>query len=128
MKNNNELEEKDIVVNAELLIDDDNENVVNAYLETWFDVDKKFNIDTASDDDKWANMYADYNTQTDELIITIEISNSTTTEEIAYTPTENEKKLIIRMMEETCQEYYGCNLREFCLDEMDEPMSMGGMA
>ncbi len=128
MKDNNELERDDIVVDPDLLIDDNNENVVNAYLETWFDVDKKFNIDTASDDDKWANMYADFNTATGELKISIHVSDNKDTEVIEYTPTDAERKLIIAMMEEKCENIYGCSLKELCSNEIDNSMEFGGMA
>ncbi len=125
---NNEIERDDIVVALELLIDENNANVVNAYLETWFDVDKKFNIDTASDDDKWANMYADYNTATCELKLSIHVSDSEKTEVIEYTPTDAERKLIIAMMEEKSESIYGCSLKEMCAEYIDDTMELGGMA
>lgn len=67
MKENNELERSDIVVLRDMEIDDESGQEIIAYLETWFDVDKKFGTDTASDDEKWLNLYAKYNPFADTL-------------------------------------------------------------
>ena len=61
MKDNMELERKDLAVDADMQVDEDIGHEILAYLETWFDVDKKFNIHTAEDDGTWLNMYARYN-------------------------------------------------------------------
>ena len=42
MKENNELERSDIIVLRDMEIDDESGQEIIAYLETWFDVDKKF--------------------------------------------------------------------------------------
>ena len=47
---------------------------ITVYIETWFDRDKKFNIDTASDDDTWLNMYGRCNPFDDTMRIECEIS------------------------------------------------------
>lgn len=40
MKENNELERKDIVVDRDMEVDGEIGQEITAYLETWFDVDK----------------------------------------------------------------------------------------
>ena len=42
MKENNELERSDITVDRDMEVDCDIGHQITCYLETWFDVDKKF--------------------------------------------------------------------------------------
>ena len=44
MKENNELERIDIEVDRDIQIDDDNPQQINAYLELWCNVKKKFQV------------------------------------------------------------------------------------
>ena len=44
MKENLELERKDIRIDPELEVDDDNQKQINFMVDAFFDVDKKFNI------------------------------------------------------------------------------------
>ena len=53
MKENNELERTDIAVDSDMEVDCDIGQEITAYIETWFDVDKKFGINTALDDGTW---------------------------------------------------------------------------
>lgn len=118
MKENNELERKDIVVDRDMEVDGEIGQEISAYLETWFDVDKKFGTDTASDDDKWLNLYAKYNPFEDTLRLEYTVITSTTYEEGEYEPTENESKLIKlikEMIVEKIREEYGQTPQEFCL-------------
>ena len=41
MTENKELERRDIVIDREMEVDDDNPHQINFYIETWFDVDRK---------------------------------------------------------------------------------------
>ena len=50
MKKNNELTRDDIAIDHDMEVDCDEGREIAVYIETWFDVDKKFHIDTASDD------------------------------------------------------------------------------
>ena len=54
-------------------VDCENATEITAYLETWFDVDKKFGTNTKDDDDVWLNVYAKYNPFDDTLRIECEI-------------------------------------------------------
>ena len=61
MKENNELEKADIAIDREMEVDCDIGQEITVYIETWFDVDKKFGVQTADDDSTWLNMYGKYN-------------------------------------------------------------------
>lgn len=94
MTKNNELERKDIVVDRDMDVDCENATEITAYLETWFDVDKKFGTNTKDDDDVWLNVYAKYNPFDDTLRIECEIDKPKGSEYFDYTPTEAEERLI----------------------------------
>ena len=64
---NNQLESDDIRVDYEMDVDCDIGQEITCYIETWFDVDSKFHVNT-DDDDIWLNMYAKYNPFEDTLI------------------------------------------------------------
>ena len=125
MNVNNELTRNDIAIDPDMEIEYGIDCIVTVYIETWFDVDKKFGIHTANDDDTWVNFYAKYYTESGELLAEYQIDRSTGDEWHNYTPTENEKKLIIGMMEECCQKHHGCNLKEYCQETTD--FEMGGI-
>ena len=94
MKKNNELERTDIAIDRDMDVDCENATEITAYLETWFDVDKKFGTNTKDDDDVWLNMYAKYNPFDDALRIECEIDKPKGSEYFDYTPTEAEERLI----------------------------------
>ena len=57
MKENMELERGDIAIDRDMEVDCDIGQEILAYVETWFDVDKKFGIHTADDDGTWLNIH-----------------------------------------------------------------------
>ena len=107
MKENNELEQKDIAVDSDMEVDCDIGQEITAYIETWFDADKKFGIDTASEDGTWLNMYAKYNPFADTLRIECEISRDSGSSYFDYEPTENESQLIKDMIAEKLMQTHG---------------------
>ncbi|MDD4165353.1 MAG: hypothetical protein PHD46_06110 [Eubacteriales bacterium] len=113
MNKNNELTRSDIVIDRDMEIDCDIGQIVTAYVETWFDVDKKFGTNTADDDDVWLNLYAKFNVPEDTLRLEYVICKSDNHEYHDYTPTEAETQLIKTMMREKCEEVYCCTLEEF---------------
>ena len=129
MKENNELERSDIVVSRDMDIDCNIGQEITCYLETWFDVDKKFGTDTASDDDKWLNLYAKYNPFADTLRLEYVVTTSSTYEDGDYEPTEDESKLIKEMITEKIRQEYGQTPQEFCNSYYGEQTSntIGGM-
>ena len=89
---------------------------ITAYIETWFDADKKFRIDTASEDGTWVNMYAKYNPFADTLRIECEISSDNGSSYFDYEPTAAETRLIQNMMVEKIRQVYGRTPKELCED------------
>ena len=125
MTENNELERKDIVVDRDMDVDCENATEITAYLETWFDVDKKFGTNTKDDEDVWLNVYAKYNPFDDTLRIECEIDKPTGSEYFDYTPTEAEATLIKDMIAETIKAEYGQTPQEFCEQFQNEEQKMG---
>ena len=59
MKENNELERRDLAIDSEMEVDCDIGQEITVYIETWFDVDKKFGTQIADEDGTWLNLYGD---------------------------------------------------------------------
>ena len=74
MKENMELERKDLVIDRDMEVDCDIGQQITCYIETWFDVDEKFRIRTNADEGTWMNMYGKYNPFADTLRIECVIS------------------------------------------------------
>ena len=127
MRENNALTRDDIVIDHDMQIDGGEgcENI--AYIETWFDVDRKFHIDTASDDDTWLNMYGRYNPFDDSLRIECEISRQDSSSYFDYEPTKEETQLIKDMIAERIQEDYNQTPQEFCEEYYGEDQIIGGI-
>ena len=125
MTGNDEFERKDIVVDRDMDVDCENATEITAYLETWFDVDKKFGTNTKDDDDVWLNMYAKYNPFDDTLRIECEIDKPKGSEYFDYTSTEAEERLIKDMIAETIKAEYGQTPQDFCGQFQDEEQKMG---
>ena len=125
MKENNELERTDIAVDSDMEVDCDIGQEITAYIETWFDVDKKFGINTASEDGTWLNMYAKYNPFADTLRIECEISRDSGSSYFDYEPTIAESQLIKDMIAKKLMQGHGRTPQEFCEDVGG--MEIGGM-
>ena len=128
MKVNNELERKDMVIDRDMEVDCDEGTQITAYIETWFDVDKKFMVHTDADEGTWLNMYAKYNPFEDTLRIECVISCDAGDQEFDYSPTKAESDLIKEMIAEKINELHGQTPQEFC-DEFTEQsnIEMGGI-
>lgn len=139
MKENNELEKTDIEIDREMEADCDTGQEVTVYIETWFDVDKKFNIHTNGDEGSWLNMYGKYNPYKDTLRLECEISRDNGNESIKYEPTESESQLIKDMIKEKIKLLWNQTPQEFCetfygTDDLfnehsntDDGLTMGGL-
>lgn len=125
MKENNELERKDIAVDRDMDVDGEDATEITAYIETWFDVDKKFGTSTKDDDDVWLNVYAKYNPFDDTLRIECEIDKPKGSEYFDYVPTETEEKLIKDMIVEKIRAEYGQTPQEFCGQFQERGLTMG---
>lgn len=139
MKENKELERSDIAIDREMDIDCDIGQEITVYIETWFDVDKKFGIHTREDDGTWLNMYGKYNPFADTLRIECEVSSDEGNKYFVYEPNAAEAQLIKDMIAEKIREAYDQTPQEFCEEyygaedvcseyaESDENMTMGGI-
>lgn len=126
MKENMELERSDLAIDPDMQIDSDIGKEIIVYIETWFDVDKKFGISTEADDE-WLNMYGSYNPYEDTLWIECEKSSDSNSECFEYTPTEAEAKLIKDMITEKIRELWNLTPKEFCDDIVGRDQTIGGI-
>lgn len=129
MKENNELERSDLAVDSDMQVDCDIGQEIICYLETWFDVDKKFNIHTADDDGTWLNMYARYNPYEDTLRIecVIDTDDEKPNQTFDYEPTSEEAKIMKELITEKIRAEYGMTPEEFCEDVCGESEGIGGI-
>ncbi|WP_322176774.1 hypothetical protein [Acutalibacter caecimuris] len=126
MKDNLELKRGDIAIDREMDVDCDIGQEITVYIETWFDVDKKFGIHTDADVGTWLNMYGKFNPFEDTLRIECEICRENGFSYFDYEPTPAEAQLIKDMITEKIKEEYGQTPQEFC-EEISEGPVMGGM-
>lgn len=126
---NNELTRNDINIepdNIEVYFDDP--KVISFYIQTWFDVDKKFNINILDEDDTWLDMNGKYNPYTDSLHLDCFIERPEDSEHFEYEPTENETKMIIGYLEEMIKSRYDQTPKEFLEEGLEEDLEIGGMS
>ena len=126
MKDNLELERGDIAIDREMDMDCDIGQEITVYIETWFDVDKKFGIHTDTDEGVWLNMYGKFNPFEDTLRIECEISRDDGSLYFDYEPTVAEAQLIKDMITEKIKEEYDQTPQEFC-EEITQGPTMGGI-
>ena len=126
MKDNLELERGDITIDREMDVDCDIGQEITVYIETWFDVDKKFRIHIHADEGTWLNMYGKFNPFEDTLRIECEICRDDGSSYFDYEPTGDESQLIKDMITEKIKEEYDQTPQEFC-DEFTVGPTMGGM-
>lgn len=131
MKENLELERKDIRIDPEIEVDDENLKQINFMVDAFFDVDKKFGININDEDGTWLNIWGFYNPFEDELKIKCQISRDMDSEWFDYEPTAEEAKLIKDMVSGSIERYYNQTPQEFCQSVWDEDeteaLTMGGM-
>ena len=126
MKDNLELERGDIAIDREMDVDCDIGQEITVYIETWFDVDKKFGVHTSDDENAWLNMYGKFNPFENTLRIECEICRDDGSSYFDYEPTSAESQLIKDMITEKIKEEYDQTPQEFC-EEITEGLVMGGM-
>lgn len=117
MKENGELTREDIMIESDMEVADDNENQIVVYVETWFDVDRKFGLHTRDEAETWVNLYAKYDVAEDSVAMEYVISRQNEEETHDYVPTELEAEMIKEAVCEKLREYYGCTPEEFCQEE-----------
>ena len=124
---NGELTRNDMAIDNDMQVDGDIGQEILAYVETWFDVDKKFHVDTSADD-TWLNMYARYNPFEDTLDITCEISSDTGSEYFDYMPSATEAAIIKELITQKIDELYGQTPQEYCEGFYGESPDMNGIS
>lgn len=127
MKENKELERNDIAIDRDMEVDYDIGQEIMVYIETWFDVDKKFGLNIADEDGTWLNMYGKNDPFEDSLRIECEISRDNGSEYFDYTPTDAESALIKDMIAEKIREQWDQTPQEFCENCCNEEQTMGGL-
>lgn len=128
MTSNNELTRKDIYIEPDNVeISFDNEHEISFYIQSWFDVDKKFNLNILEKDDVWLDMNGWYNPYNDKLRIECIIDEPESSKLFNYEPTENESKLIKDLLTEAIKSRYNQTPLEFCEDDCTDEFEIGGM-
>ena len=125
MKSNMELERNDLRVDSDMDVDCDIGEEITVYIESWFDVDKKFCIHTNAEEGTWLNMYAKFNPFKDTLRIECEISKDDGADYFDYEPNETETQLIKDLITEKIKEVYGETPQEFCNGSFGGNQTMG---
>lgn len=110
-----ELLREHIAIDQDMEVDCDICQQITAYVETWFNVDRKFGLDINDKDGTWLNMYAKYNPFEDTLRIECEISSDRKSRSFDYEPTPSEERLIKDMITEKISEIHGISPKEFCI-------------
>ena len=114
MTENNEFERHNLAIDRDMEVDCDIGQEIAVYIETWFDVDKKFGTNTAADNDKWLNLYAKYDPFADSLRLEFTVTTADSCEEGEYVPTDAESQLIKDMITQKIREEYCQTPQEFC--------------
>ena len=115
MKENKEWEQSDLAIDRDMEVDCDIGQEITVYIETWFDVDKKFGIHTGAEDGTWLNLYGKYNPFADTLRLECEVSRENGSEYFDYEPTAAESQLIKGMITEKIREEYNQTPQELSL-------------
>jgi len=93
-------------------LDDPEGTTFSSYLCTYFDIDKKFGVDTSCDD-KYINFYGIYNSSDKTISSKYIICNDENEDQVCiYVPTENEKEIIFNEMDRYCIKEYGMSMEE----------------
>lgn len=115
-----ELTKDNLRIDSEMEVDSKNGREIIVYIEPWFDVDEKYNINTRDFDDVWLNMYGRYNPFEDSLKIECEIDRPDGADYFTYTPTQTEDRVIKEMINEKIKSCYHISSKEFCVFSGDQ--------
>lgn len=126
MKENNELEKEDLRVDANMDVDYET-GTITAYIEAWFDVDKKFGTHVLGDDDMWLNLYADYSPSNGSLKMFYQVETDKNSEFFDYEPTAGETQLVKDLIAERIMETHSQTPEGFCKDFSEDALTMGGI-
>lgn len=116
MKNDcfNTFEKSDFNLNREDMDISHDNRFLTAYIETWFDVDKKFGLNT-KEYDVWVSLFCNYDPFGDTIHVFYSIEADNYYIERTYETTEDEKQIFKNLMEETCIKNEKMSARDFLL-------------
>lgn len=126
MRDTLEWERSDLAVDPEIDVECDEGTQIVVYLETWFDVDKKFRKNTCDDPNSWINLYAKYDPFSDQLQMEYCVSSDEDSAYYRYYPTAGEAQLVKDLITEKIQQLHQQSPQEFCLSVTND-FEMGGM-
>ena len=103
---------------------------LNFYVQTEFDVDAVFGTFVCTDEnDDWLNIYANYDIAEDRPCDTLELclcKANGTEENWSYQLNAAEREVLVRKMEEYCQQQTGMSLRDYAQQFREEPEQRQG--
>lgn len=105
------LEKSDLEFYGELEFESDT-GCMSLRVETCFDVDKKFGLHTADDEDTWVNMYIGYNPFNKDVSVVYFVRTENGDFGRNYEPTDSEIKMMTNFMEESCIKEMKLNCRD----------------
>lgn len=107
---------------------------LNFYIDTAFDVDAVFGTDVCTDkNDDYINLYADYDMESGQVCDKLTIilwKGDGQSEERSYTLNAAEKEVLLRKMDEYCQQQTGMTLTDYAAQRMagqDAPLTQPTM-
>ena len=100
------------------------DGVLNFYLACWFDVDQVFgtHVETTENGD-WINVYANYDMASGKVCDELEIAlhrGDGSEADLYYSLNAAEKEILLRKMEDYCQEQTGMGLADYSAQVMAE--------
>ena len=102
---------------------------LNFYVQTEFDVDAVFGTFVCTDkNDDWLNIYANYDIAEDRPCDTLELTlckGDGSEESWSYRLNAAEQDVLLRKMEEYCQQQTGMSLRDYAQQFREEPEQQG---
>ena len=103
---------------------------LNFYVQTEFDVDAAFGTFVLTDkNDDWLNIYANYDIAEDRPCDTLELTlckGDGSEESWSYQLNAAEREVLLRKMEEYCQQQTGMSLRDYAQQFREEPEQRQG--
>lgn len=102
------------------------DGLLNFYLETSFDVDAVFGTQVcAAENDDWLNVYANYDMASGQVCDELEIAlhrGDGSEESLSYHLNAAEKEVLLRKMEDYCQQQTGVGLADYSAQVMAEDL------
>lgn len=86
--------------------------MIEAYIETWFDVDKRFGTCT-EDDETTLELYALYSPTNDTMVLMYTVQDSSDSNTYETSPTDEEKLTIKSLISEAIMKEYGQTIAEY---------------